>query len=1291
MVAFLRNVLHKSFYFVAGLLILFAVLVIAIRAVTPWLDSHREYFERWSANYFHCPIKVGKIYTDWQGFYPDLTFNDVTILSVDSKQKILHVKELRFTLDVVRSLMSLRLQPKNIKLIGLYLEIRQKSSSAFTINNFINVNIPVSDKEGLLENNKLMSLLPESTWVILDKMKINWIPEGKQPFEFLLDNVRFLHKNNESFLRGEFVVLNNLPTHVYFGAFSKGNLRDLSSLSAQLYLKWRSVMPLTKKIKLKWEGSYLTYNSFNGEAWVDWENKRVQSVHTLLEGKDLQIQNDSEMFQPLYLKQFAGNILWKFTGNGWVLAGDDLSLMTKNELWKKNKLIVQREGVGEKKQYKLFIRYVNIKDAKRLLINVKTLPEKLGKILKQLNVSGELYNLWIKHHGDLKQIDQAELIVGVKGLDLQRWKNIPGVKGLSGVIKVDKKQGRLILRSKNYVQLDFGKLFVKPLELKKLTGGVSWSKDRDGFWVIKAKNLLAMNDQVASVGEGVIKIPADGSRVLLSLLVGFDLNDSKEVKKYIPITILDHEVVDWLNHAFVRGDGGKGTFVFRGDVGKFPFDHNEGVFVVNTKVRDTDLHYAPDWPNAKNISGDLIFSRRSMSFKADKGQIYNGKVKNLNAKIPYMGEDKPVILYLNGVMDCDASDVFRYLRESPLHEELGAGINDIDMHGKTQLDLDLSIPLEKPEQSKVKGAVTFDLAQLKIPKFALFLNKLNGKLHFTEDVVWSDPIKGNLFDSPMTLQLSTKYDLNKKKETHVSLNGSIDIAMLAKHLSWINLLDIKGKTSYQASLNLPIFHKETEAKQNSLILTSNLHGIEINLPSILVKDSKKEMPLNLRLWFGGEAPAKFLCRIKDKVSLEGLFKPLLGKTQELFGMRVHFGSSVTSSSIKEGLYIDGNLETFDWKYWQNRWVSLAKDRKAGGNIGTAFRDFLRTINLKIDKINILDQELLDTLFVINPDNKGWNVKLNSAKVAGSMVVPYEFPKGVLQGKFLRLFLHLPKQFLSEKEKFNPGVIPDLKIHANDFRCDGQQLGTITLDTHSQENTLKIDKLLVSSPIVKGELSGMWMLNKNDYASEFSGTISSDDVSSLLRVLKIMPSLFVDKGKATFKLKWPGVIYKPDFKTTHGNISLQLAKGRIIELGSQADAKLNIGRMLTLLNVNRLLVMDFSDLTQKGYSFDELNGDLTIDDGKLYTNDLIFDGSVARISVTGVINIVKQYLDLKLIVTPYLTSSLPIVATLTGGPIAGAVTWAADRLLRKAVGKITSYYFSVKGDWSKPEIDQIKSI
>jgi uncharacterized protein YhdP len=117
--------------------------------------------------------------------------------------------------------------------------------------------------------------------------------------------------------------------------------------------------------------------------------------------------------------------------------------------------------------------------------------------------------------------------------------------------------------------------------------------------------------------------------------------------------------------------------------------------------------------------------------------------------------------------------------------------------------------------------------------------------------------------------------------------------------------------------------------------------------------------------------------------------------------------------------------------------------------------------------------------------------------------------------------------------------------------------------------------------------------------------------------------------------------------------------------------------------------------QKGYSFDSFLGDFTIVDGNLNTNNLMFDGPVAQVAINGRIGLKNKDYNFILGITPHVTSSIPVAATLLSAaalvnPLIGIGAVAVNQVIGSKVSGAIANYYSVTGPWDNPTWKSIKS-
>nr|WP_251365750.1 AsmA-like C-terminal region-containing protein [Coxiella-like endosymbiont of Rhipicephalus sanguineus] len=53
--------------------------------------------------------------------------------------------------------------------------------------------------------------------------------------------------------------------------------------------------------------------------------------------------------------------------------------------------------------------------------------------------------------------------------------------------------------------------------------------------------------------------------------------------------------------------------------------------------------------------------------------------------------------------------------------------------------------------------------------------------------------------------------------------------------------------------------------------------------------------------------------------------------------------------------------------------------------------------------------------------------------------------------------------------------------------------------------------------------------------------------------------------------------------------------------------------------------------------------------------------------------------------PNITSTLPLLVGLAGGPLAGVITWIANQVLAPHVGKAAEVNYHIVGSWNKPVV------
>ena len=270
----------------------------------------------------------------------------------------------------------------------------------------------------------------------------------------------------------------------------------------------------------------------------------------------------------------------------------------------------------------------------------------------------------------------------------------------------------------------------------------------------------------------------------------------------------------------------------------------------------------------------------------------------------------------------------------------------------------------------------------------------------------------------------------------------------------------------------------------------------------------------------------------------------------------------------------------------------------------------------------------------------------------------------------------------------PPKMPAFDLDIKNLHYQHHRIGHFNLAIRPVRHGLNIQSLMIKTPLFDTHLEGQWRTDPHE--TQFHGVLKTSDLGGLLKAYDIYDGLQGSAGKFNYRFNWPGDPFSPTLAKVDGDVSLDFGEGHVVGLSKETNAKLGLGKILNLLSLQSIpkrLGLNFSDLTDKGYGFDELKGKFVFNQGVLSTKDAFVDGPVAFVGLFGQVGLLAHSFNLVMKVIPYVTSSLPIVATLAGGPIAGVIAWAANKVFSHQIHDITAHVYTVKGPWDNPAFNK----
>jgi uncharacterized protein YhdP len=180
------------------------------------------------------------------------------------------------------------------------------------------------------------------------------------------------------------------------------------------------------------------------------------------------------------------------------------------------------------------------------------------------------------------------------------------------------------------------------------------------------------------------------------------------------------------------------------------------------------------------------------------------------------------------------------------------------------------------------------------------------------------------------------------------------------------------------------------------------------------------------------------------------------------------------------------------------------------------------------------------------------------------------------------------------------------------------------------------------------------------------------------------------GKATLagKLRWRGAPTRIDYPTLTGQLDLDAEAGQFRQLDP------GVGRLLGVLSLQALprrISLDFRDVFSEGFAFDRISGSIEVTAGVMRTEALEIRGPAARVLMRGQADIAAETQDLRVTVQPTLSESVAIGAA-AGliNPVAGVVTYLAQKALSDPIEKLFAFEYAVTGRWSDPVVEKLGS-
>ena len=409
------------------------------------------------------------------------------------------------------------------------------------------------------------------------------------------------------------------------------------------------------------------------------------------------------------------------------------------------------------------------------------------------------------------------------------------------------------------------------------------------------------------------------------------------------------------------------------------------------------------------------------------------------------------------------------------------------------------------------------------------------------------------------------------------------------------------------------------------------------------------------------------------------------------GLGINSPANVPAKGFSTNIALD-KLDLEAWQNWSDKYLSDASiDTTKKPN-----RLQLNTLSAYIGSVKMADQEFKNVTLSATHDQDLWLASINSSLAVGLLqwhTPKAGLPQGKLTAKLQKLIIENEAASETITKSINKRIqkIPALDIHSEELIVNGKSYGKVDLLASNDKNDWKIEKLNLTSNDAKLSAHGKWSLPKqgkipSQGKTELVFDLDIDNAGSLLTNLGFPKTIDDGSGKLVGNINWIGEPYKFDIKSLKGELSLDLAKGTILQVEP------GIARLLGVLSfqgLSRIATLDIGGVLKpivtQGTPFDRITAKGTLSNGLALIQDLTMKGPQGNVRLTGQANLINETQDMRVTVIPNFNAGSASLAYTFINPIIGLSTLVGQYLIADEVSKLFQLDYLIQGTWATPQV------
>jgi len=1266
----LQNILKILAYLAAAMVILLAVAVGLFRLLLPRLPEYQEEIKAWADAAIGMQVEFADMNARWRLSGPELTFQDAELTIHDAESSLISAGEVSVGVSLVRLLKDRELVVDRIYIRGTELTLQLTESDGWLVQG-----MPIGEVVG---SRKVPSNQTDNVEIIADDITVDYLlPDSSDVLTFELDSLEIARDNAHVLIDAAI----NLPE-------SMGGRLDLAA---------------TQRAEEAEQGIWQFYVEGSGlsiPGWAALDTHRFPQFRSGMLDLSASIQysaavidratanfvlNDLEGMDLSVSAEFGlqGRVEYSKDDSGWLVAASNLVASTAAGVWPRSTLSleVSNNADDELRALSTSASYLRLDDWSYI---AEWLPNDVRKKLTDFDPTGVVRNLQL----DLDELQQREqpeqsggqpefaLAAVLDGAGIAATESFPGLRNISGLIRTDNNGGRLEIESTQLV-VDLASQLDEEIAFDDANGTIIWRRNAEGV-IILSDSVRIRNAEIDSQSSLQINIPAGSSAPVVDFQSTWSINDIAAVKRYLPAKHIKPSLYRWLSVALVEGNAQRGTMRLSGPLDKFPFDNGEGIFRIESHFENTTLRYAELWPDAKNMSLDVVLDGMRLYSHRNSSNNEGNNIVDAKIEIPDL---RHPILSIDAFATGSLESIREFSRNSPIASVFGGHLERVSVDGDASFNLLLTYPISDRENYEFTTSIQTSGGTLSFSGFQPPLTDLNGIVTVSRDSISSESLFGRFLGEQVNINLRPATEDESSYSIIAEANGRLTDTGLVTELAPPMENIIAGATDYRASIRFPRGGLENPAPFQ-IVIDTNLDGMSIDLPVPLQKPANSEMPLSFSIEFPQEGSIHSNGSLSADLNWTLAFLNLEESGWDFDRGTLTVGGELPEPPDVRGLHINGETDGVILDDW------LALGRAKSGKTGVA--DRIRSIDLALGNLNVIGQDLKNHRIEVQRSGQDWLVMVSGDKVLGTVTVPYDFASGrplvidmeslILPGADAEL-----AEGRNENKTTDPRNIPPLSIKAANFALGDRFFGALNAEFLSTERGLQATSLVTRDASFSVEGSAGWLVDPSDNFSQstyLNAKLKSTNIEATMKQLNYTPGIAGEDLEIDIDINWPGGPAEDFLDHINGEVGLRFGAGTL------DDVEPGAGRVFGLMSVvalPRRLSLDFSDVFEKGFGFDTITGTFRIEKGQAYTCNLSLEGPAADVGIVGRAGLATRDYDQTAIVSANVGNTLPIVAAVVAGPQVAAALLIFSQIFKKPLQEVGQIYYGIDGSWDEPEV------